>query len=225
MTKRLLTTVPAAKQKSNVLNKGTNSLLRRFLLVRKISLLLLLITIALLLTFILVFYSINSLNSLNDALFALRLLPFALRLLPIAFIIIIRLIYRWLKDTNVPLYVIALISILPVVGAIYLDCVVNDHGMFYFLVIGAKILVALKVFALALFLTGLGHLCYQVVIMTKHRRKFSALMFVSTVVAAILLTTVVVAVVMRVARGKDFFFATFERCLMCLCHHTCGTIY
>ena len=190
MTKKLSPTATTFKQENAPPNKGVDNLLKRFLLVRKISLLLLLITIALLLTFILVFYSINSLNSLNDALFALKLLPFALRLLPIAFIIIIRLIYRWLKDTNVPLYVITLISILPVVGAIYLDCVVNDHGMFYFLVIGAKILVALKVFALALFLTGLGHVCYQVVIMTKHHRKFSALMFVSTVVAAILLTTV-----------------------------------
>ena len=214
--------ISASKQKSHILSKDTDNLLRRFLLVRKISLLVLLITIALLLAFILVFSSINSFSEF--ALFALRLLPFALGLLPIAFIIIY-LIYRWLKDTNVPLYVIALISILPVVGAIYLDCVVNDHGMFYFLVIGVKILVALKVFALALFLTGLGHVCYQVVIMTKHHRKFSALMFVSTVVAAILLTTVVIAVMMRVARGKDFFFATFERCLMCLCHHTCGTIY
>ena len=222
MTKKLSPTATTFKQENAPPNKGVDNLLKRFLLVRKISLLVLLITIALLLAFILVFSSINSFSEF--ALFALRLLPFALGLLPIAFIIIY-LIYRWLKDTNVPLYVIALISILPVVGAIYLDCVVNDHGMFYFLVIGAKILVALKVFALALFLTGLGHLCYQVVIMTKHRRKFSALMFVSTVVAAILLTTVVVAVVMRVARGKDFFFATFERCLMCLCHHTCGTIY
>ena len=222
MTKRLLTTVPAAKQKSNTINKGTDNLLRRFLLVRKISLLVLLIAIALFLAFILVFSSINLFSEF--ALFALRLLPFALGLLPIAFIIIY-LIYRWLKDTNVPLYVITLISILPVVGAIYLDCVVNDHGMFYFLVIGAKILVALKVFALALFLTGLGHVCYQVVIMTKYHRKFSALMLVSTVVAAILLTTVVVAVVMRVTRGWDFFFAPFERCLICICHHTCGTIY
>ena len=87
--RKLSAVIPAAKQKSNTINKGTDNLLRRFLLVKKISLLILLIAIALLLTFILTFSFINLLNSLNEfALFALGLLPIA-----------IPLIYRWLKDT------------------------------------------------------------------------------------------------------------------------------
>ena len=198
MTKKLSPPTLASKQKSHILNKGTDNLLRRFLLVRKISLLLFLITIALLLAFILA----NSFTEPGE--FAL----FALGLLPIAFIII-RLIYRWLKDTNIPLYVITLISILPVAGAIYLDYIVNNDEFFYFIAMIAEISIALNVFALALFSTSLGYLCYQTVIMTKHRRKFSVLMFASTAAAAIIvifLTVIVVAVMMRVASGDDFYW-------------------
>ena len=126
---------------------------------------------------------------------------------------IIRRVYRQLKDTNIPLYVITLVSILPVAGAIYLDYIVNNDGFFYFVITFIDISVALNVFALALFLTGLGHLCYQIAIITKYRQQISASMFASTAAAAIIvifLTVIVVAVMMRIARGEDFLLVLFK---------------
>ena len=81
MTRKLSYTIPAAKQKSHILNKDTDNLLRRFLLVRKISLLVLLIAIALMLAFILANFFIG-----------LVALPFVF--------IIICWVYRQLKDTS-----------------------------------------------------------------------------------------------------------------------------
>ena len=152
----------AAKQQHAPPNKSTDNLLKRFAVARRVSLLLLLIAIALLLAFILTF------NLLNEfSLFTLVLLPIVI---PLAFIII-RLVYRQLKDTNVPLYVITLISILPVAGAMYLDYIVNNDGFFYFIAMLFEISVVINVLALALFLTGLGHLCYQIAMITKYRQQ------------------------------------------------------
>ena len=177
MTRKSSPITPTFKQENAPPNKGVDNLLKRFLLVRKISLLLLLIAIALLLAFILTF------NLLNEfSLFVLVLLPIAI---PLAFMII-RRVYRRLKDTDIPLYVITLVSILPVAGAIYLDYIVNNDGFFYFVITFIDIFVALNVFALALFLTGLGHLCYQITMITKYRQQISASMFASTAVAAII---------------------------------------
>ena len=190
----------AAKQQLTPPNKGVDNLLKRFAVTKRVSLLLLLITIVLLLAFILTF---NLLNKFS--LFVLVLLPIAI---PLAFMII-RRVYRRLKDTDIPLYVITLVSILPVAGAIYLDYIVNNDGFFYFFITFIDIFVALNVFALALFLTGLGHLCYQTAIITKYRQQISASMFASTAAAAIIvifLTVIVVAVMMRVARGDDFYW-------------------
>ena len=123
--------ISASKQKSNILNKGTDNLLRRFLLVRKISLLVLLIAIALMLAFI-----------LANFLIGLVALPFVF--------IIICWVYRQLKDTNIPLYVIVLISILPVAGAIHLD-IIYDNVEGFFRLFGETVMAAMF-FALALFL-------------------------------------------------------------------------
>ena len=210
MTRKSSPITPTFKQENAPPNKGVDNLLKRFLLVRKISLLVLLIAIALLLAFILTFSFINSLNSLNEfALFALVLLPIAI---PLAFMII-RLIYRRLKDTDIPLYMITMVSILPVAGAIYLDYIINNDGFFYFFITFIDIFVALNVFALALFLTGLGHLCYQIAIITKYRQQISASMFASTAVATIiviLLAIITVIVMMRVAKGEDFLLVFFK---------------
>ena len=94
MKRKLLTTISTStsKQKSSIPGKGTDNLLRRFLVIRRVSLLVLLITIALLLTFILANLFMGWLEE-----FSLGLLPIAI---PLAFIIT-RWVYRQLKDTNV----------------------------------------------------------------------------------------------------------------------------
>ncbi len=194
----------AAKQQYAPSNKGVDNLLKRFAVTKRVSLLVLLITVALLLAYILANFLMEWLGE-----FVLGLLPIAI---PLAFIII-RLIYRQLKDTDIPLYVITLVSILPVVGAIYLDTAYHHYEGFDALIIVAEMVAALIVFALALFLTGLGHLCYQTAIITKYRQQISASMFASTAAAAIIvifLTVIVVAVMMRVARGDDFLLAPFD---------------
>ncbi len=204
MTKKSSLTTLASKQKSHILNKGTDNLLRRFLLVRKISLLMLLITIALLLAFILANFLMGWLGE-----FSLGLIPIAI---PLAFMII-RRVYRQLKDTDIPLYVITLVSILPVVGAIYLEITYNHYEGFDALIIVAEMAAALIVFALALLLTGVGHVCYQIAMITKYRQPISALMLASTVVAVIMvipLTIIIVIVMMRIVSGDDFLLVPFD---------------
>ena len=194
MKRKLLTTISIFKQKSNIPGEGTDNLLRWFLVIRRVSLLVLLITIALLLAFVLVNLFIGLLVAL-----------------PLVFIII-RWVYRQLKDTNIPLYVITLASILPVAVVIHLYNVfhpdIADLSNFIL-----EISIAIAVFTLALFLTGWGHLCYQVTMMTKYRQTISISMLASTVVAAIIvipLTIMVTAVMMRAARGdEDFLFVPF----------------
>ena len=202
MKRKSLATISTFKQKSSIPGKGTDDLLRRFLVIRRVSLLVLLITIALLLAFILASFFMEWLEELS-----LGLLPIAI---PLVFIII-RLIYRQLKDTNVPLYVVTLVSILPVAEAIHLDNFFHHDisGLFNLIL---KIIIAVAVFALALFLTGWGYLCYQITMMTKYRQQISALMLASTVVAAIIvipLTIMVAAAMMRIVRGEDFLFVPF----------------
>ena len=196
-------TTPALQQQNATPDEGTDNLLKRFAVAKRVSLLVLLITIALLLTFILASFFIEWLEELS-----LGLIPIAI---PLAFIII-RLIYRQLKDTNVPLYVVTLVSILPVAEAIHLDNFFHHDisGLFNLIL---KIIIAGAVFALALFLTGWGYLCYQITMMTKYRQQISALMLASTVVAAIIvipLTIMVAAAMMRIARGEDFLLALFD---------------
>ncbi len=194
MKRELLTTISIFKQKSNIPGEGMDNLLRWFLVIRRVSLLVLLITIALLLVFVLVNLFIGLLVAL-----------------PLVFIII-RWVYRQLKDTNIPLYVITLASILPVAVVIHLYNVfhpdIADLSNFIL-----EISIAIAVFALALFLTSLGHLYYQITIMTKYRQTISISMLASTVVAAIIvipLTIMVTAVMMRAARGdEDFLFVPF----------------
>lgn len=194
----------AAKQQHAPPNKSTDNLLKRFAVTKRVSLLILLITVALLLAYILT----NFLNGLLDV-FTLVLLPIVI---PLAFMII-RLVYRQLKDTNVPLYVITLVSILPVVGAIYLDTAYHHYEGFDALIIVAEMAAALIVFALALLLTGVGHVWYQLTMMTKYRQPISALMLASTVVAVIMvipLTIIIVIVMMRIVSGDDFLLAPFD---------------
>ena len=110
------------------------------------------------------------------------------------------------------LYVVTLVSILLVAEAIHLANFSHHDisGLFNLIL---KIIIAGAVFALALFLTGWGYLCYQITMMTKYRRQISALMLASTVVAAIIvipLTIMVAAAMMRIARGEDFLLALFD---------------
>ena len=123
----------AAKQQHTPLNKDVDNLLKRFAVTKRVSLLMLLITVALLLAYILTNFLGGWLN-----VFVLGLLPIAI---PLAFIII-RLIYRQLKDTDIPLYVITLISILPVVGAIYLEITYHHYEGFAALAIVAEIFIS-----------------------------------------------------------------------------------
>ena len=141
-------TTPALQQQNSTPDEGTDNLLKRFAVARRVSLLVLLITIALLLTFILASFFIGWLRE-----FSLGLLPIAI---PLAFIIT-RWVYRRLKDTNVPLYVIALIGMLLVTGTFCLGFIYGGFkGSFWLLLVEAAIVAV--VFALALFLTSLGHL-------------------------------------------------------------------
>ena len=154
MKRILLTTISTSKQRSNIPYKGTDNLLKRFAATRRVSLLVLLITIALLFTYILANIFIGLLVAL-----------------PLVFIII-RWVYRQLKDTNTPLYVITLVSILPVAVAIHLYNVFhNDIADLSNFIL--EISIAIAVFALALFLTSLGHLYYQITMMTKYRQQIS----------------------------------------------------
>ena len=139
MTKKLSSPAPTFKQQHATPDKDIVNLLKRFAVTKRVSLLILLITVALLLAYILT----NFLNGLLDV-FTLVLLPIVI---PLAFMII-RRVYRQLKDTDIPLYVITLVSILPVAGAIYLDYIVNNDGFFYFFITFIDIFVALNVFAL-----------------------------------------------------------------------------
>lgn len=201
MKRKSLATISTFKQKSSIPGKGTDDLLRRFLVIRRVSLLVLLITIALLLAFILANFFSGWLHE-----FELRFLSIAILLI----FIIARLAYRQLKDTNVSLYVITLASILPVVGAIYLENTYHHYEGWDVLVTFLEILIAAVVFTLALFLTGWGHLCYQVTMMTKYRRQISISMLASTAVAAIIvipLTIMVVTAMMRAARGNEDFLS------------------
>ena len=162
MTKKLSSPAPTFKQQHTTPDKDIVNLLKRFAVTKRVSLLILLITVALLLAYILANFFMGWLMELS------LWLTIAI---PLAFIII-RLIYRQLKNTNVPLYVITLISILPVVGAIYLDYIVNNDGFFYFIAMLFEMFVALNVFSLALFLTSLGHVCYQLT-MKRHGYQLS----------------------------------------------------
>lgn len=187
-------TTPVLQRQNATPDEGTDNLLKRFAVTRRVSLLVLLITIALLLAFVLVNLFIGLLVAL-----------------PLVFIII-RWVYRQLKDTDVPLYVITLASILPVAVAIYLYNVFH-HDIADLSNFILEISNSIAVFTLALFLTGWGHLCYQVTMMTKYRRQISISMLASTVVAAIIVipvTIMVAAVMMRAARGdEDFLFVPF----------------
>ena len=204
MTRKLSPPAPTFKQQHTTPDKNTDNLLKRFAVTKRISLLILLITVALLLAYILANFLMGWLRE-----FSLGLIPIAI---PLAFIIIY-LIYRQLKDTNVPLYVITLISILPVVGAIYLENTYHHYEGFDALIIAAEIFISVAVFSLALFLTCLGHVCYQLTMMTKYRQPISALMLASTVIAIIMvipLTIIIVIAMMRVAKGDDFLLAPFD---------------
>ena len=204
MTRKLSPPTLAAKQQHTPLNKGVDNLLKQFAVTKRVSLLILLITVALLLAYILT----NFLNGLLDV-FTLILLPIVILLT----FMIIRRVYRQLKDTDIPLYVITLVSILPVVGAIYLDTAYNHYEGFDALIIVAEMAAALIVFALALLLTGVGHVWYQLTMMTKYRQPISALMLASTAVAVIMvipLTIIIVTAMMRIVSGDDFLLAPFD---------------
>ena len=179
--------ISASKQKSHILNKGTDNLLRRFLLVRKISLLVLLIAIALMLAFI-----------LANFLIGLVALPFVF--------IIICWVYRQLKDTNIPLYVIVLISILPVAGAIHLDIIYDNVGGDFWRFL-EEIGMAAMFFPLALFLTGVGHLCYQIT-MKRRGHQLSQQQVLSSLVALVVALLAIVPVPLgqeRIGFFIDFF--------------------
>lgn len=204
MTRKLSPPAPTFKQQHTTPDKNTDNLLKRFAVTKRISLLILLITVALLLAYILT----NFLNGLLNV-FTLILLPIVILLT----FMIIRRVYRQLKDTDIPLYVITLVSILPVVGAIYLEITYNHYEGFDALIIVAEMAAALIVFALALLLTGVGHVWYQLTMMTKYRQPISALMLASTVIAIIMvipLTIIIVIVMMRVASGDDFLLVPFD---------------
>ena len=190
-------TTPALQQQNATPDEGTDNLLKRFAATRRVSLLVLLITIALLLTFILA----NLFERLLSV-FALGLLPIAISL---AFIII-RWVYRQLKDTNVPLYVITLISILPVVGAIYLEITYHHYEGFAALAIVAEIFISVAVFSLALFLTCLGHVCYQLT-MKRHGYQLSQQQIWSRWVALVI---VLLAIVPSIQGLIWFFWILFQ---------------
>lgn len=173
-------TTPALQQQNSTPDEGTDNLLKRFAVARRVSLLVLLITIALLLTFILASFFIGWLRE-----FSLGLLPIAI---PLAFIIT-RWVYRRLKDTNVPLYVIALIGMLLVTGTFCLGFIYGGFkGSFWLLLVEAAIVAV--VFALALFLTSLGHLYYQIT-MKRRGYQLSRQQIWSSLVALVILLLVI----------------------------------
>lgn len=173
-------TTPALQQQNSTPDEGTDNLLKRFAVARRVSLLVLLITIALLLTFILASFFIGWLRE-----FSLGLLPIAI---PLAFIIT-RWVYRRLKDTNVSLYVIALIGMLLVTGTFCLGFIYGGFkGSFWLLLV--EVAIVAVVFALALFLTSLGHLYYQIT-MKRRGYQLSRQQIWSSLVALVILLLVI----------------------------------
>ena len=173
-------TTPVLQQQNATPDEGTDNLLKRFAVTRRVSLLVLLITIALLLAFILASFFIGWLRE-----FSLGLLPIAI---PLAFIIA-RWVYRQLKDTNVPLYVITLVGMLLVTGTFCLGFIYGGFkGSFWLLLIESVI--AGAVFALALFLTSLGHLYYQIT-MKRRGYQLSRQQIWSSLVALVILLLVI----------------------------------
>ncbi len=173
-------TTPALQQQNATPDEGTDNLLKRFAVTRRVSLLVLLITIALLLAFILASFFIGWLRE-----FSLGLLPIAI---PLAFIIA-RWVYRQLKDTNVSLYVITLVGMLLVTGTFCLGFICGGFkGSFWLLLVEAAIVAV--VFALALFLTSLGHLYYQIT-MKRRGYQLSRQQIWSSLVALVILLLVI----------------------------------
>ena len=206
---------------NNVNQPITSPLITRFLAIKRISLLVLLVAVVLLLGFILWNLCVGNIGGEFSLLLPLIALPLAF--------IIIRLIYRRLKDTDMPFYVVTLVSILPVVGAIYLDDTFGNHQGFDFAVI-ADIFIASAVFSFALLLTSLGHLFYQILLI-KHTHKCSALMLVSAAVAAVIIALAVIMTVQKMTELVSsiddlsidvflniFYFAIFDYIIIPFAH-------